>query len=96
MAPIRFGLAKLTAGTRAVLDGVRAYKGSQIREPVDSVLQKIQQGIRMPELILVEDLRDGLTIVEGHTRATAYAAAGTNSVSALIGSSPSMREWAFV
>jgi hypothetical protein len=86
----------LTAGTRAVRDGAAAYRCSRIEAPVDAIVQKIRQGVPMPDLILVDDMRGGCVILEGHKRATAYAVVGANSIPALIGRSPLINQWAFL
>ncbi len=86
----------LTGGTRSVQDGARNYKGSRITAGVDDVLRKIRQGASIPELILVEDMRGGLVVLEGHTRATAFVIARSNPISALVGTSPAMHQWTFI
>jgi hypothetical protein len=85
----------LTYGTRLVEHGARNYRGSERAAGVDDVLQKIRQGASVPELILVDDMRSGLVILEGHTRATAFVAA-SHPISAFVGTSPTMRRWVFI
>jgi hypothetical protein len=85
----------LTAGSRAVVDGAHNYKDSRIAESVNAVLQKIRDGVSMPDLILIEGTQDWLIVLEGHIRVTAYVAAGIEPIFALVGSSPAMHQWAF-
>jgi hypothetical protein len=85
----------VTGGTRLVQDGAERYRGSERAAGVDAVLEKICQGASIPELILVEDMRGGLTILEGHTRATAFVAA-SKPAPALVGTSSAMHEWCFL
>jgi hypothetical protein len=59
------------------------------------VMQAIEGGVSMQELIVVEDA-DWLVVLEGNTRATAYVKALTTSFSALVGSSPTMYQWKFI
>jgi hypothetical protein len=84
------------ASTRSVEDGARNYVHDQaLAARVDGLVQEINRGALIPELILVEEA-DRLVVLEGNTRATAYVKAATTSIPALIGNSPTMRQWAFV
>jgi hypothetical protein len=86
---------QLTDDTRSIEIGARNYRRDEGLAPrVDDVVRMIKSGILTPELILVEDT-DRLVVLEGNTRATAYVKAGT-SFSALVGSSPTIRQWAFI
>ena len=58
--------------------------------------QRIEQGLPMAELIMVETDAGELVLVEGHTRATAYAVLSDRAFPAFIGTSPLMGRWAFV
>lgn len=87
---------ELTNDTRSVEIGARNYhRNRELAPRVDDLVQAIEGGVSMQELILIEDL-DRLVILEGNTRATAYVKASTTSFSALVGSSPRMRQWVFI
>ncbi|HXM42304.1 MAG TPA: hypothetical protein VN924_13710 [Bryobacteraceae bacterium] len=60
------------------------------------IARAIQKGVVLPEMIAAEAMDGSLIIIEGHARATAYLVAGcTGNVQAIVGSSPSIREWLF-
>jgi hypothetical protein len=85
----------LTDDARSVNIGARNYKRvAEFATRVDSIARNIGAGLSTSELILVED-RDRLVVLEGNTRATAHVQTST-LFSALVGSSPTMREWAFI
>jgi hypothetical protein len=87
---------ELTDGTRSVEVGARNYRrDGELALRVDDVMQAIERGVSMQELIVVEDA-DWLVVLEGNTRATAYVKALTTSFSALVGSSPTMYQWKFI
>jgi hypothetical protein len=87
---------ELTDGTRAIEVGARNYhRDGELALRVDNVVQAIEKGVSLQELILVEDA-DSLVVLEGNTRATAYVKASTTSFSALVGSSPTMYTWEFI
>jgi hypothetical protein len=87
---------ELTDGTRAIEVGARNYhRDGELALRVDNVVQAIEKGVSLQELILVEDA-DSLVVLEGNTRATAYVKASTTSFSALVGSSPTMYTWKFI
>ena len=87
---------ELTDGTRAIEVGARNYhRDGELALRVDNVVQAIEKGASLEELILVEDA-DSLVVLEGNTRATAYVKASTTSFSALVGSSPTMYTWKFI
>ena len=87
---------ELTDGTRAIEVGARNYhRDGELALRVDNVVQAIEKGASLQELILVEDA-DSLVVLEGNTRATAYVKASTTSFSALVGSSPTMYTWKFI
>jgi hypothetical protein len=87
---------KLTDGTCSVEVGARNYRhDGELAQRVDDVVQAIERGVSIQELILVEDA-DWLVVLEGNTRATAYVKASTSSFSALVGSSPTMYQWKFI
>jgi hypothetical protein len=94
----------LSGGTRSVTDGagnlgkVRLTKGAEARRTsaaIVALMEKIRAGARYPDLIAVDGEND-LILLEGHARATAYAAARIETpVGILIGSSPAMKQWAY-
>lgn len=94
----------LSGGTRSVIDGagnlgkVRLTKGAEARRTsaaIVALVERLRTGARYPDLIAVES-ESGLILLEGHARATAYAAARTGApVGILIGSSPAMKRWAY-
>jgi len=86
--------AKLTDGSRLIRDAVSNLNAvPRVRDDVQATVDKIKQGRQLAELILVEDNRDGLVIVEGHTRATAYAFLSHRPFTAFVGTSPAMTQW---
>jgi hypothetical protein len=85
----------LTDETRLINDGARNYKRvPAFAARVDEIKRDIRAGLSAPDLILVED-RNRLVVLEGNTRATARVQIST-PFSALVGSSPTMREWVYV
>jgi hypothetical protein len=90
---------ELSGETRLVSDGARNLR----RFASDSRFQHIvaiAQGIHAGEvplpLIVAQHNRGRLVLIEGHSRATAYAVVSfTGPVEAFVGSSPSMNEWKF-
>jgi len=73
----------LSGGSRLVIDGVKNIKkGIEIfnksnRQFID-LAKKIENGYTFPELILKYDKTNGLTLLEGHVRLTAYLLVDTN------------------
>lgn len=91
---------QLSGGTRLVGDGAanigRIPTAENANVNVTDVVAALEQGHRYPALIAITDEAGNLVLVEGHTRATAYAFARFNeSVEVLVGSSPGMRNWVF-
>jgi hypothetical protein len=85
----------LTDGARSVNIGASNYKRvAEFAPRVDSIARKIGAGLSASELILVED-RDRLVVLEGNTRATAHVQTSTPFL-ALMATSPSMQDWAFL
>jgi hypothetical protein len=75
-------------GTVEAPDNVNAH--------VAQVANRVRQGEKFPELILVQTGDGGLIVLEGHTRATAYVAAPVREpIEALVGTSPRISQWAF-
>jgi hypothetical protein len=84
------------AASRSVQDGARnCISDAALAARVGVLVQAINRGDTVPEIILVEDA-DLLVVLEGNTRATAYITAASTPISALIGSSPTMHEWRFI
>ena len=60
------------------------------------IARAIHGGAVLPELIALEAMDASLIIIEGHARATGYLLAEFDgNVPAIVGSSPSIREWLF-
>jgi hypothetical protein len=56
----------------------------------------MRTGARFPELITAQDNIDGLILIEGHSRATAYLIEPPDGeVEAFVASSQSMAGWTF-
>jgi hypothetical protein len=62
--------------------------------PIHIQWERARQGAQFHELIAAEATEGPLVLVEGATRATAYAIAGSE-VQAIIGSSNQMQNWAY-
>jgi hypothetical protein len=89
----------LSGGTRLVSVGARNFRQRQTdptNHQIAAIAQELRNGRRFPELIAAEAEDGSLILVEGHSRATAYAIEEpVHSVEALVGSSPSMAKWVF-
>jgi hypothetical protein len=89
--------SKLTAGTRLIREAARNLDVcSELGVSVHNTIQRVKQRLRVAELIMVEANSDDLILVEGHTRATAYAVLSDREFPAFIGTSPLMAQWAFI
>jgi hypothetical protein len=101
----------LSGDTRSVLDGAQNMKDApkDVIERIDRVdnaanlftrindaAKKVTQGLAMEPLILVEDTQQRLVIIEGNTRATAFAIVATKPIPAIVGSAPGMKDWPFI
>ena len=86
----------LTEGTRLPEDSARNYKNTPIEAAIDGILEGLRRGDPMPEIILVEDRRGRLIVLEGNRRVTAFAIAQPDRVFALLGTSPTMDQWPFI
>jgi hypothetical protein len=89
--------SKLTAGTRLIEEAARnldVYPELAVR--VRGAIRRIEQRLPVAELIMVETNSGDLILVEGHTRATAYAVLSDRAFPAFIGTSPLMGQWAFI
>jgi hypothetical protein len=91
----------LSGGTRLVADGVRNLDQVQFREThgnVSGIANRLRQGDRFPALIAIQCGADSVppVLLEGHTRATAYALTDSpGEFDVIIGSSTQMNRWAF-
>jgi hypothetical protein len=90
----------LSGGTRIVADGAKNIDAIAVAENsnknIKAVAADVGTGKQYPELIGVEGLNREIILVEGHTRATAYALAKLSEpVECIVGSSPTMKTWAF-
>jgi hypothetical protein len=91
---------KLSGGTRIVSDGVANIEKITTNEDANknilAVAHRVRQGDKFPPLIVVQADDDRLVIVEGHTRATAYALVQPSwLIETIVGTSPLMKQWAF-
>ena len=92
---------EFSSGSRLVRDSVANV--NRIENPgakVKELAQLVRQGRRFPDLVLVATTRTApVVIMEGNTRAAAYALAGSdapNPISALAGFSPNFAAWPFL
>jgi hypothetical protein len=88
----------LSGGTRRAVDGaanIDRCGDERLVARILAVAAAVRAGRSFPELIAMEDGGAGYVLVEGHTRATAYAIAWPkDSIQMLIGSSARTTEWA--
>jgi hypothetical protein len=88
---------RLTGGTRLVRDAARNLDSDpDVATRVRDTVHKIGQRAPMADLVVVEAEDGALIIVEGHTRATAYAVLSDRSFAAFVGTSPLMSQWVFI
>ena len=89
----------LSGGTRRVVDGaanIDLCGDAKLVDRIRAVAASVRRGHRFPELVAVDEAGGNHVLVEGHTRATAYAIAWPkDGVRVLIGSSVRMSEWCF-
>lgn len=90
----------LSRRTRFVIEGAKNIGAGTPAEDaavnIRAVTADLKCGKRYPELIGVDDHNGDIILMEGHTRATAYAVAQLpERIECIIGSSPNMRSWAF-
>jgi hypothetical protein len=89
--------SKLTGGTRLIRRAARNFEDyPELADRVRVAIQRIEQRLPIAELIMVETGSGELVLVEGHTRATAYAVLGDRSFQSFIGISPLMGQWNFI
>lgn len=91
--------ATLSRGTRVVTDGARnidSINAEDANDNIRALAAELGKGKRYPDLIGVVDGDDGIILIEGHSRATAYALARfQETVRCIVGSSTHMTDWAF-
>ena len=89
---------KLTGGTRLIQEAARKLDTyPELAARVRAAIERIeQQGLPVAELIMVENNSGDLILVEGHTRATAYALLSDRAFPAFVGTSPLMGQWCFI
>lgn len=90
----------LSGESRLVADGAanieRVSAPNDVNNHVIAVAELVRQGDKFPALIAVQALGDGLILLEGHTRATAYVVAQVrDSTEVIVGTSPQIRQWRF-
>lgn len=92
----------LSAGTRSPVEAARRIEAGIEVYGVSNggflaLADRLREGLRVPPLILVTATdEDGLVVLEGHARITAYALAPETSpdpVEVLVGSSPAIARW---
>jgi len=91
---------ELSGGTRFVIEGAKHIGSDTPAEDaavnIRAVAEDLKRGKRYAELIGVDGQSGDIILMEGHTRATAYAIAQLpDRIDCLVGSSPSMSRWAF-
>jgi hypothetical protein len=90
--------ATYSGGGRLVVDGARNFESmpADDRANVSAVANAVRDGKVYPPLITVDGPNDSLVLVEGHTRATAFAIVnGPAIIPVFVGSSTSMPRWVF-
>lgn len=91
---------ELSKGTRFVTEGANSvatdntFEGAAVN--IRAVVNDLNRGKRYPELIGVDDQTGNIILIEGHTRATAYAVAQLPArIECLIGSSQTINTWEY-
>lgn len=88
---------KLTGGTRLIREAASNFEDyPELVDRVRVAIRRIEQRLPIAELIMVETGSGDLVLVEGHTRATAYAVLSDRAFQSFIGISPLMGQWAFI
>jgi hypothetical protein len=102
VSEVRYGKYKswigLSGGTRRVGDGARRSSactaGERPNTDVIAVARAISLGTTYPALIAASDGHGALVLIEGHTRATAYAIANT-AAHIIVGTAPEIANWKY-
>jgi hypothetical protein len=89
---------EFSSRTRLVSVGARnfpAYSSDERFGHIAKIAEAIRCGKRFQPLIAAQHYEGHLVLIEGHSRATAYVMEGFIKSDAIVGSSPSMANWAF-
>jgi hypothetical protein len=89
---------KVAEGTRSVVRAAGRIDRFELPETADrvrAIQQDLTSGKLMAPLIFVEGENGTLILVEGHSRATAYAGLNWPLIPALLGFSATMRDWSY-
>ncbi len=89
----------LSGGTRRVEDGARRVLAAPDEAPphVPVLAGLVRAGASFPALIAARGANDALVLIEGHTRATAYAMTGRDAgVRVFVAASPQMANWVYI
>ncbi len=94
-----YTLVEISGGSRRVGDGANnVARGTALHdfsERVNEIVSRIKRNEPLPDLIAVTDGRQ-IVLLDGHGRATAYAIANyTQPINVIIGTSPTITQWAF-
>jgi hypothetical protein len=96
-------MERLSGGSLLVRDAAAGVKENRVSDPVNArileLASRITEGAYPPdELILVAEAEaNEHVILEGHTRATAYAIAKPQvEIAAIVGYAPSLQGWLFL
>lgn len=92
---------ELSQGTLRARDAVPSIRTGHVLDEAMGerfwrAAQAIEQGVALPEMILLGTSAADLIVLEGHLRLTAYMLAGDKAparVTAVVGLSPQMRQW---
>jgi hypothetical protein len=89
--------SKLTRGTRLIRDAaLNLDDHPELKDDVNAAIDRIKRGLPVAELIMVENDSGDLILVEGHTRATAYAVLSDRPFDSFVGTSSLMNRWVFI
>jgi hypothetical protein len=89
--------SRLTRGTRLIREAARNLDDyPELADRVGFAIRRIEQHLPIAELILVEINSGDLVLVEGHTRAVAYAILHDRAFQSFIGMSSAMGQWTFI
>ena len=75
---------------------VRQQSSNPLFQQIVAIAERIRNGVRLPPLIAARHDSGDLVLIEGHSRATAYALESYGgTVEAFVGYSLSMTDWPF-
>jgi len=91
-------LVALSGPTRLVADGARNFvagvPAAVGMDHIADIIAAIEAGRSFPPLIAAEDTDGSLILIEGHSRATAYAITGlSDNIDAFVGRAASFAAW---